>query len=245
MTHRPVLPRRAEYGGSPINADYFIVQHLRSFLAQHVKELVQTGDVVVDIGCGGQPLRSLVESRGGRYFGVDISQNDAGTVCTIAAATHAPFADHSFDLVLCTEVLEHLPEAHSSVKELARLLKPGGHLILTVPFLYPLHEEPHDYLRMTDHLAQLLATSNGLEVLRVGRCGNELEVMATVWCSLWVRPSGASAEPRHRFLFVLNALSRLGANLLAILGNRLVGSFMPQRAYLSTVCVLRRPLMLG
>ena len=63
-----------------------------------------------------------------------------------------------YDTILCCEVLEHLPRPELALAELYRLLRPGGHLILSVPFLCRLHEEPHDYFRFTEHgLAELLS----------------------------------------------------------------------------------------
>ncbi len=62
-----------------------------------------------------------------------------------------PFAGVAFDRVLCTEVLEHLPEPQRAVDEMHRVLKPGGTLLLTTRFLFPLHDAPHDYFRYTKY----------------------------------------------------------------------------------------------
>ncbi len=60
-------------------------------------------------------------------------------------------ADQAFDVVLCTEVLEHLPEPQKAIDELFRVLKPGGVLLLTTRFLFPIHDAPHDYFRYTKY----------------------------------------------------------------------------------------------
>lgn len=62
-----------------------------------------------------------------------------------------PFADDSFDTVLCTEVLEHLVEPQRAIDEIFRVLKPGGTLLLTTRFLFPIHDAPHDYFRFTKY----------------------------------------------------------------------------------------------
>ena len=57
----------------------------------------------------------------------------------------------TFDVVLCTEVLEHLPEPQKAIDEIQRVLKPGGTLLLTTRFIFPIHDAPHDYFRYTKY----------------------------------------------------------------------------------------------
>lgn len=74
-------------------------------------------------------------------------------------------ADASFDRVLCTEVLEHLPEPQRAIDEMRRVLKPGGTLLLTTRFLFPIHDAPHDYFRFTKYgLRHLLRDFEILEL---------------------------------------------------------------------------------
>src|SRR3546814_8619033 len=61
-----------------------------------------------------------------------------------------PFPDQSFEAVICSEVLEHVPDPRLVLDEIARVLKPGGCLLLTVPFLFRIHADPHDFGRYTD-----------------------------------------------------------------------------------------------
>jgi SAM-dependent methyltransferase len=70
-----------------------------------------------------------------------------------------------FDVVLCTEVLEHLPEPQRAIDEMFRVLKPGGVLLLTTRFLFPIHDAPHDYFRFTKYgLRHLLRRFEILEL---------------------------------------------------------------------------------
>jgi len=64
-------------------------------------------------------------------------------VDVISDITSIPLPDASFDACLCTEVLEHLPHPIEALRELARLLRPGGRLILTAPFCSLTHFSPH------------------------------------------------------------------------------------------------------
>ena len=75
-----------------------------------------------------------------------------------------PFADQSFDSVLLTDVLEHVAQSSSLVREIARVLRPGGKLILSVPFYYLVHERPYDYYRYTEFGLRHLCEQAGLRV---------------------------------------------------------------------------------
>ncbi|KKT52734.1 MAG: Methyltransferase type 11 [Candidatus Yanofskybacteria bacterium GW2011_GWF1_44_227] len=62
-----------------------------------------------------------------------------------------PFEDGKFDIILCTEVLEHLHSPHVAISEMKRVLKVGGKLILTTRFIFPIHDAPGDYFRYTKY----------------------------------------------------------------------------------------------
>lgn len=86
-------------------------------------------------------------------------------VQVIGDAQALGLADAAFDVVLCTEVLEHLPEPQRAIDEMRRVLKPGGTLLLTTRFLFPIHDAPHDYFRFTKYgLRHLL---RGFEILEL------------------------------------------------------------------------------
>lgn len=82
--------------------------------------------------------------------------------------THIPFKEE-FDAVLCTNVLEHVWDLTKAVAGLHRALRPGGRTLVTVPMFYPLHDEPVDYWRITEHgLRRLLSDFEAVEVRHRG-----------------------------------------------------------------------------
>jgi SAM-dependent methyltransferase len=105
--------------------------------------------VLLDLGAGNQPFRPWYESLADRVVAIDVAPVDGLSVLGMAPAL--PFRDGSFDTVLCTSVLEHVENAEAGVSELVRVLRPGGRLLITVPFLYPTHEAPYDYWRTTHY----------------------------------------------------------------------------------------------
>ena len=77
--------------------------------------------------------------------------------------------EEKFDLVLCTNVLEHIFDVTSAIKNLNYLLKEKGHLVVSVPFIYPLHDEPKDFWRFTEHALNKLFSD--FKILTIKRTG--------------------------------------------------------------------------
>jgi SAM-dependent methyltransferase len=103
---------------------------------------------VVDIGCGRKPYRELFGDC--IYKGIDYTTEDS-LPDIIADATAIPIDAQTVDIVFSSQVIEHVPNPQAMVNECFRLLKPGGVLILTGPFYWPLHEEPYDFHRFTKY----------------------------------------------------------------------------------------------
>lgn len=85
------------------------------------------------------------------YDSLDIEPRAPGVTFIASVECMTPVSDATYDTVLCSEVLEHVANPHAALREICRVLRPGGALLLSVPFLARLHEEPHDYFRYTEH----------------------------------------------------------------------------------------------
>jgi SAM-dependent methyltransferase len=95
-----------------------------------------------------------------------------------------PFGNEEFDTILSTDVLEHIARPDCAWAEMARILRRGGKLLLTTPFLYWLHEEPHDYHRFSAHKLRLFCADYGLEVVELNSYGGAPEVILDMLCKL-------------------------------------------------------------
>lgn len=108
--------------------------------------------LVLDIGCSGQELKKFLSGEV-EYLGIDYLPTATEMYGTSPAlygeAQNLPFKEGSIDTIAILEVLEHLPNPHVVFEEMYRVLKPGGFIILTVPFLYPIHDAPYDFQRLT------------------------------------------------------------------------------------------------
>jgi SAM-dependent methyltransferase len=131
---------------------------------------------LLDSGCGNQPYRSWYEPHVNEVVTLDAAP--APGVDVIGFADRLPFASQSFDTVLATEVLEHVENAERAAAELFRVLRPGGHALISVPYLYPTHEAPHDFRRFTHFgLADLLRRQD-FEVLSLSAKGGPVLMLA-------------------------------------------------------------------
>jgi SAM-dependent methyltransferase len=135
----------------------------------------QLKGTVLDLGSAESPYASLT----GRRLPVDIRPFPG--VKVLADAGNLPFKDSSLSSVLCTELLEHILEPERVVSELHRILLPGGILILTAPFLYPIHRDPVDFHRFTeDGLRAMLQDFQVLSIIPQGKIFTVLGLMVHV-----------------------------------------------------------------
>lgn len=120
---------------------------------------------LLDIGCGRRQYEPLFAPAVTRYIGLDWPMSPAhASPDLVGDALRLPFPDATADTVLSTELMEHLPDPRAFLSEVARVLRPGGAFILSVPFLEPLHEEPRDFYRFTPYSLRLLLAEHGFEV---------------------------------------------------------------------------------
>lgn len=126
------------------------------------------GTRVLDAGAGEAPYRELFIRCAYTTHDWPGTMHEGARAADILADIHElPIDDGSFDFVLLTEVLEHVAEPQRALTELRRVLAPGGTLLLTVPFVGELHEEPHDHYRYTSYGLSGLLQRAGFDAVAV------------------------------------------------------------------------------
>jgi SAM-dependent methyltransferase len=131
---------------------------------------------MLDCGCGKVPFYEMYRKHVSSLTCID--WNDTGySDRTVDLSGPLPFEPASFDTVLLSDVLEHIAEPEALMAEIARVLAPKGSLILTVPFLYHVHEAPHDYYRYTRFALRKLCDDSGLDVRELSAYGGYPDVL--------------------------------------------------------------------
>ncbi len=131
---------------------------------------------MLDIGCGKSPYRRLFENNIESYTGLDPRSSVADIKQDFYKAKIKP---NSYDTVLSTQVLEHVPEPEEFIRKVYRILKKKGIVIITVPFVGSLHEEPYDYFRYTPYSLTYLFSKIGFKIVYIKGQGNWLAAIAT------------------------------------------------------------------
>lgn len=136
---------------------------------------------MLDFGCGGQPYRALFATRIEHYIGADIEPAEGVTLdLRIEAGKPLPLKSQSVDTILSTQTLEHVHDFRAYIAECRRLLRPDGHLILTVPMQWRMHECPHDYWRFTRFGVLALLEEQGIQVVDLSPCGGAWALLGQV-----------------------------------------------------------------
>lgn len=196
----------------------------------------------LDAGCGRQPFRGWLMERGLEYSSCDVQQSPEGTVdfvCPLDGELAPELrARGPFNFILCTEVMEHVADWPTAFTNLASILAPGGRLLVTCPFLYPLHEQPYDFWRPTPFALRHYASINNLRVVEEMSVGDGWDVLGTILATCHTMPASRKLVDR--------AGNWVAAKLLRSLQHSLIRHRIQKhvqlhaRMFLSNLVVLER-----
>ena len=143
-------------------------------IQSYVKEFSESfgpDSQVLDVGCGLKPYEKFFSHC--RYLGIDVQSSGRDLASKnpdrFFDGVNIPFGDNCFDGVVCTEVLEHSVAPEMLVSEMHRVLKKGGLLLVTVPFMWGEHEAPYDFRRYSTYGVRKLITEARFAVIRLER----------------------------------------------------------------------------
>ena len=170
--------------------------------ALRVARELPPGSRLIDVGAGNSPYRELFGHL--RYESADWENSPhpgARAVDHIGPAHDIPVDDGLYDAVLCTQVLEHVPNPEAVIAELFRVLAPGGRLYMTVPLAWELHELPFDFFRYTPHGLERLLSGAGFRSLDIrprNDCFRTLsQLLTNIGSMVGNYPDGRDPERAH------------------------------------------------
>lgn len=151
-----------------MNSPWF---YSRSFLNDNARFI--KGEVI-DIGCGSAKYKSLILDFPAvkNYTGLDFFRGEAADIVA-DLNKKLPIENNKYDSALCISVLEHLLEPQFALDEIYRILKPGGHLLLATPWIYPFHGEPHDYFRYSRFALKYMLEKSGFKIILIQPTGGK------------------------------------------------------------------------
>ena len=160
MTEKEMADRKNWTGWRARNYEY-LERQLRN---------LDGNSLIADLGAGQISYKQLVE-RFHNYFGVDFyPYKRVSVVCDFTKSL--PVKDSSLNIVILSNVLEHVPTPELLIRECFRILKPGGAIIGAVPFIIKIHQEPYDFLRYTNFMLQKLFVDAGFKKYEIEPLGS-------------------------------------------------------------------------
>jgi len=197
---------------SASSSTWVVRSALARWLQEQADELRARGPLrVLDVGCGVKPYYPFFAALASEYVGVDVVENPQADL--LGAVESLPVDDESFDLVLCTQVLEHSDDPAKAVSELNRVTAPGGRVLASTHGVQMYHPSPNDYWRWTHTGLRLLFERNGnwsaLSIEPAAGSGSGLAMLignyveaglrrtAFARCAVWLINRGGAALDRY------------------------------------------------
>lgn len=167
--------RKDVYGGSLYIAD-LQHDHYLPLLQEHI------GGNVLDIGCGPVPYYEVYKAKATSITCVDWAESVHGTeyvdrFVDLNEPGPLPFDAQTFDSIVASDMVQHLKRPEEFFRELARVLKPGGKLFVSAPFIYWMSEYPHEYHHLSEFALRHMALSAQLQVVHLSSYGGNADVL--------------------------------------------------------------------
>lgn len=181
----------------------------RKNLVEHITPLAhRLSGKLLDIGCGTKPYQKLFDNVA-TYVGLELdtpNNRQHKNADIFFDGIHIPCADAEFDSIFMSQVLEHVFEPDQLLQEINRILKPNGQFLLTVPFMWDEHEQPHDYGRYSSFGIKYLLEKHGFTILEHRKSVADIRVIFQLAASYTRR----RLHIRNRFLKLLSYVLLIG-----------------------------------
>lgn len=164
--------------------------HIRQRIVQALTMILpHCRGTLLDLGCGLMPYKPLFllpPSQVSNYIGLDLEGNIYQKPDVVWDGKTIPLEESTIDCVIATEVFEHCPDLNGILQEVYRVLKPEGFIFFTVPFLWNLHDVPHDEYRYTPFALERILSACGFAEIQIAATGGWDASLAQM-LGLWAR----------------------------------------------------------
>ncbi|MBW1679180.1 MAG: class I SAM-dependent methyltransferase [Deltaproteobacteria bacterium] len=186
---------------------YLTLRKIADFLQRAAETLPLTSHSrILDVGCREKPYFPFFASKTRNYFGVDIQIGPE--VDAVFNGDALPFPDEMFDVVINTQVLEHTPDPHSLMDEMARVMKKGGWIIISAPFVWEIHNYPADYWRFSDQGIKELMKN--FHRVTIEPCGNTAQCLLQTF-NLFIDRTVSRLWFKRKLFKIVNTISEIWA----------------------------------
>lgn len=197
------------------NPNWLVLRSRRKIFEKWVRQLPSSKLNVLDVGGRIQPYRPLLAGRVAEYVAVDPLRT--ALVDVVGRVEHLPFRSDHFDLVLCTQVLQYVPEPAEAIREIARVTKPGGFFLLSVPAVYPIDSAEECWRFLPAGLTKLLGPFQEIEVAAEGSTIASFFRTCNVYLNLFAHYSWLRGLFKYSLFPAMNGM---GALLEGAVGGR-------------------------
>lgn len=176
---------------SIILSPHFVIKYYLYIIIKKITTEYKFTGKILDIGCGEKPYKSLF-TRAKYYNGIDYSNYSQNKQFiqekpdyffdeTYSKTLVLPFSANTFDQIVCFQVLEHHKDPQKLIDEAFRITKKGGMILMSFPLLWGLHEEPHDYFRITHYGIKELLKNHKHSILKLYKQGSIFSSISMLW----------------------------------------------------------------
>jgi SAM-dependent methyltransferase len=196
---------RERLNPSLTNPSWLVLRRRREIFRKWLKNLDTRDLAVLDVGGRIQPYRPLLEGRLHRYVALDLRRTPLVNI--VARGEQVPLAGARFDVVICTQMLEYASDPAAVIAEIHRVLKPGGHLLLSVPSVAPRDSENDSWRFLPESLRILLRSFHKVEIVPEGSSIVGFFRMLCVCTAIVARPAFLRKVLRFTLVPLLNLMA--------------------------------------
>jgi len=204
------------------NPNWLVLRSRRQIFEKWIALIPGKALRILDVGGRLQPYRPLFAERVEQYYAADLARGPLVNV--VASAGQLPFASDSFDVVVCTQVLEYVARPQEAVAEMHRVLKAGGSLLLSVPSVFPRDSDPEYWRFLPSGVRMMLSGFTQVEIEAEGSSIAGLFRTLNVWAFVF-GPSWLRLLLRYTGIPMLNALGYLAETAIDSKNDQFTANF--------------------